>query len=281
MRDDSPASRTALMVAGYRARATARDNPVCTDPWASDLAGELGLQLAENFDKSFAHMELWIALRVRYLDDQVAAFCDSGVRQIVMLGAGLDTRAARLARDGVRFFEVDHPSTQQHKRAEIAKLAGYPVDAATFVSCDFENQDFLDQLTGAGFDPSAPAVIVWEGVVPYLTEPAIRATATRIADGCHDRTMLFFDFVGKRLLQGSARNKDKETLDYVDDLGEPLHFGTNDILPLLYECGFGYVRSLSFDEIGLAYTGTYAREREFRFQSMAVASKTVPADLWP
>ncbi len=281
MRDDSPASRTALMVAGYRARATERDNPVCNDPWSKALAGDLGLSLADKFDKSFGHMELWIALRVRYLDDQVVRFCDRGVNQIVMLGAGLDTRAARLGRQGVRFFEVDHPSTQDHKRAEIAKLDGYPVDAATYVSCDFENQDFLDQLSGAGFDPAAPAVVVWEGVVPYLTEPAIRATASRIADGLHAESMLFFDYVGKRLLAGTARDKDKETLDFVTDVGEPLHFGTNDILPLLYETGFGYVRSLDFNEICLAYTGTYERAREFRFQSMAVASKSVPADLWP
>lgn len=269
------------MVAGYRARASSKSDPVCSDPWAEALAGAEGLELADKFDKNFAHMELWIALRVRFLDDQVERFCDRGIDQIVMLGAGLDTRAARLARDGVRFFEVDHPSTQAHKREEVARLDGYPVDNATYVACDFENQDFLDQLVGAGFDPARPAVVVWEGVVPYLTEPAIRATASRIASGLHAQSMLFFDFVGKRLVQGNARDKDRDALDYVDDLGEPLHFGSNDILPLLYDCGFRYVRSLDFNEICLSYTGTYERAREYRFQQMAIASPTVPTDLWP
>lgn len=269
------------MVAGYRARATARDNPVCNDPWARALAGAEGVALADRFDDSFAHMELWLALRVAYLDAQVELFTERGVDQVVVLGAGLDTRAARLARAGVRFFEVDHPATQNHKREEVAVLDGYPVDAATYVSCDFENQDFLDQLVAAGFRAGAPAVILWEGVVPYLTEPAVRATASRIAEGCHENTLLFFDFLGKRMAQGNVRDKDKESLEYVDDLGEPIQFGTNDILPLLYDSGFRYVRRLSFDEIALVHTGSYNRERAFRFQWMTVASRTVPAGMWP
>jgi methyltransferase (TIGR00027 family) len=278
MEIDSPASRTAMMVAAYRARATARDQPVCDDPWAGALAGDEGAALATRFDAKFGHMELWIGLRVAFLDMQVRHFtADRGVKQVVILGAGLDTRAARLARDGVRFFEVDHPSTQAHKREVLATLDGYPVDAPAYVACDFERDDFLTQLEGAGFDPAQPAVIVWEGVVPYLSEEAIRATTNKIATACHPATMLFFDFLGKRMAGGTQiRDKDKDTRNYVDDLGEPIQFGTNDILPLLVREGFRFVRVHSFDEIALAMTGTYEREREFRFQFVARASLTPP-----
>ncbi len=277
MEADNEASRTAMMVAAYRARATARANAICNDPWAEALAGPEGAALAQRFDALFRHMELWMALRTAYLDRQVRDYTGAAhdYRQVVILGAGLDTRAVRLARAGVRFFEVDHPATQAHKRERVATLDAYDASAATYVPCCFETgDDFLDALTAAGFDASAPAVVLWEGVVPYLTEDAVRETAARIADGFHPRTLLFFDFIGKRMVQGAdLRTKDHGTRDYVDDLGEPLRFGTNDILPLLYDCGFRWVRKLSFDEICLAYTGTYDRTYEFRFQSLVAATR--------
>jgi methyltransferase (TIGR00027 family) len=280
MDETSGASKTAMMVAAYRARATARPDPICRDPWAETLAGARGEALARAFDDKFAHMELWMALRTAYLDGHVRRWTGAPHRfgQVVVLGAGLDTRAARLAAAGVRFFEVDHPATQAHKRDQLAAADGYPVDAATYVPCDFERgDDFVDQLATGGFDPAAPAVVIWEGVTAYLTEPAVRATARRIATGMHERTILLFDHVGKRMGAGEKiRGRDRDTRDYVDDLGEPLRFGSDHTLPLLYDEGFRWVRQLTFDEICLDFTGSYAREREFRFQYISLASRTEP-----
>ena len=280
MQADSPASKTALMVCAYRARASARENPICNDPWAAGLAGSDGMELAERFDQHFPHMELWMALRTAFLDAQVRHWIGQGHSQVVVLGAGLDTRAARLASPGVRFFEVDFPSTQAEKRERLVSLDGYPVDSAEYTGCDFENDDFLDKLVESGFDSNAPAVITWEGVVPYLTEEAVRATARRVADGCHEQTVLMFDLLGKRMAQGSGiKAKDEKTRDYVGDLGEPIRFGINDVLPLLYDEGFRWVRTVSFDEIGLTFTGSYSRDREFRFQRVALASRSVPTSV--
>jgi methyltransferase (TIGR00027 family) len=271
---ETQASRTAMMVAGYRARATARENPVCDDRWAAALAGDHGIELSHRFDASFPHMELWMAVRTAYLDAQVRAWSES-FSQVVLLGAGLDTRAARLARAGVRFFEVDHPATQAHKRERLAAADGYPMDAATFAPCDFEREDFLDRLAAAGFDADAPAVIVWEGVVPYLTEPAVRGTLHRVAAGCHPHTVLLFDYLMKRMGEGAPDlpEHDKQTRQMVADLGEPVQFGINDPVPLLYEEGFCHVRAISFNEICLSLTGTYDRARMFRFQHVALASR--------
>lgn len=279
MDESSAASRTAMMVAAYRARASARPDPLCSDPYAAALAGEEGATLAESFDRAFPHMERWMALRTAYLDAHVVRWTAErhGFTQVVILGAGLDTRAARLARSGVRFFEVDHPATQAHKRAQLALVPGYPAGAAVYAPCDFERDDFLERLSAVGFDPTRPALVLWEGVTPYLSEAAVRATARRIAEGCEPRTVLAFDHVGKRMGAGERlRDKDQDTRKYVDDLGEPLRFGTDYILPLLYEEGFRFVRQLTFDQIGLAITGTYTREHEFRFQYVAVASRTAP-----
>lgn len=272
---DSSASKTALMVAAYRARATRRPDPICSDPWANGMAGALGLELSVAFDRHFPHMELWIALRTAYLDAHVSHLIDRGVGQVVLLGAGFDTRAARLARPDVRFFEVDHPATQAEKRTRLESLRGYPTGGIQFVGCNFESgQDFAAQLAAGGFDAGAPAVVLWEGVVAYLSEEAIRGTLGRVASAFHPDTPIYFDYVGRRLADGERiKASDHAARDEVSRMGEPIRFGTNDPLPLLESCGFRHVRTISFDQIALSLTGTYDRERMFRFQGICVASR--------
>ena len=264
------------MVAAYRARATAAPDPLIRDPYARVLAGDEGMDLARRMDAAGnEHLELWIALRTAFLDDRIARWTAprGPATQVVILGAGLDTRAARLARDGVRFFEVDRPESQADKRERLARLDEYPVSAAVYVACNFEEDDFLDRLTASGFEASAPAVVIWEGVTPYLSERAVRATLRRIATGMQERTVVLFDFLGKKIVEGNVKHaEDLETRDLVRDLGEPLAWGTNDVLPLLYDEGFRRVRVTSFDEIALNRTGTYERARKWRFQAIAESS---------
>jgi len=271
------------MVCAYRARAGRWASPLFVDPWADALAGAEGHEIARRLDASFPPMELWLALRVAYLDRLVDRAVDRlSLRQVVILGAGYDTRAARLPRAGVRYFEVDHPATQAAKRASLARLDGYPVDAATYVACDFEREDPIDRLAAGGFRLAEPALVIWEGVVQYLTEPAIRATASRLAAGLEPRSLVAFDFVGKRLASGQRISEtDHETRAVIGDLGEPIRYGSDDVLPLLYECGFRWVRSLDFNELALEFLGDYERARMFRFQHIALAAARTPGADWP
>ena len=271
------------MVCAYRARASRWPTPLFIDPWAEQLAGSDGHEIARRLDERFAPMELWLALRVAYLDRLVGLAIDRmSIRQVVILGAGYDTRAARLPRVGVQFFEVDHPATQSAKQERLAGLAGYPADAATYVTCNFEREDPIERLTASGFRATEPALVIWEGVVPYLTEPAVRATASRLAAGLDPRSLIAFDFVGKKLAQGQGlQPADENTRAYVGELGEPIQFGSDDMLPLLYECGFRWVRSLDFNELALELLGDYQRERMFRFQHIALAAPRTPIAGWP
>ncbi len=262
------ASQTAALVAAYRARSTAVDG-ICSDEWAARLAGPEGEKLAARLDALSPHMELWVSARARHLDDVVRRLT---APQVVILGAGFDTRAARLATPGRRFFEVDVASTARAKQTRLASLKGYPADAATYVTCDFENENFLTRLEDAGFDANEPAVFVWEGVTYYLTEPAVRATLERVAS-CHPKTTLLFDFVGRRFISGQSKSAaDAGMLQLVRDLGEPMVWGIDDVLPLLFKSGFRRVRVDSFDEIVLRLTSTYDRRRCFRFQYVAETS---------
>lgn len=267
---EKSASRTAMFMAAYRARATKRGSALASDPWAPALAGVEGESLARDYDRVYAHMELWTELRTAFIDAEVAR---TTARQIVILGAGFDTRASRLARDGARFFEVDHPDTQAEKLERLGALSGYPIDAATFVSCDFEAQDFLDRLVTSGLDAREPALVVWEGVTPYLTESAVRATLRRIANGMAPTSVVVFDHVGKKIVSGHVADaRDLASREFVGALGEPLRWGCDDVLPVLYDEGFRRVRSTTFDEVCLNLTGTYDRARKFRFQRLTVAS---------
>jgi len=274
------ASRTALMVAAYRARASTRPNPLMTDPWAAALAGAEGEAIAAKVDRFLTDRELWVALRTAWLDQQLTELVRGPERrqQVVVLGAGLDTRAARLATPGVRFFEVDHPASQREKLARIRLLAGYPVDAATYVECDFEHQDFLERLTEKGFDPARPAVVTWEGVTMYLPEKAVRHTLSRVAFGCEPHSVLLFDHLMRKIVDASRRHeREQVTREFLEDLGERFVFGTNDVLPMLYEEGFRWAYTVSFDELALNLTGTYERSREFRFQRLVMTSRKPPA----
>jgi methyltransferase (TIGR00027 family) len=86
------------MVAAYRGRASAGPDAICHDPWALRLAGPEGEALSRRWDEHSPFMELWMGLRTRYIDDCVQRALDRGIRQVVVLGAGLDTRASRLGR---------------------------------------------------------------------------------------------------------------------------------------------------------------------------------------
>lgn len=269
------ASSTAVMVAAFRARATSKPDAICNDPYAMALAGEDGQLHATAYEKAVPAIELWVGLRTARLDASTRDAIAAGVRQIVILGAGLDTRAARLATSGVRFFEVDAPSSQRDKRERVAKLDGYPIDAATYVECDFVKDDFLDRLVASGFDTEAPAFFVWEGVTYYLPEEAVRATLTRIASGTSPSSVVAFDFFGQRFVKADLKDEmDRAARSRVAEMGEPLRSGFTDLVPVVYECGFRKVHVESFDEIALNYLGDYDRARKFRFQSIAWVSRT-------
>ncbi|WP_170319886.1 class I SAM-dependent methyltransferase [Polyangium spumosum] len=267
------------MIAALRARATERETPLCNDPFARALAGPGGFEDAARYELGYQHIELFVALRTALFDHETTRWLARGCTQVVVLGAGLDTRAARLGQRGVRFFEVDHPTTQADKLARVYALPGYPSENATYVPCDFAVNDFVERLDSSGFRADLPALLLWEGVTYYLDEAAVRATLRRIAEKLDPRSVIVFDHVGKRMGQGDVRDPSSVAArEGVAEMGEPVVFGVDHALPMLYEEGFRRARCASFDEIALNLTGTYDRARTFRFQHAVVAS--VAEDVW-
>jgi methyltransferase (TIGR00027 family) len=140
--------------------------------------------------------------RKRYADDQVLAALDT-TDQLVVLGAGFDTRAYRVADpDRVRVYEVDLPANIDAKRTRVRAVLGAVPGHVRLVPVDFESGDLAESLTAAGLDFERPVMVVWEAVTQYLTEDAVRRTFALLARAAPG-SRLIFTFVRQDFLDGT------------------------------------------------------------------------------
>jgi methyltransferase (TIGR00027 family) len=182
-------SLTAMAVAYLRnVHATEHAAPVYRDTRSVQLVPEDALQRVRTLMDGFSReavdaLVLVLVVRHRIVAERVADANERGVRQLVILGTGLDTLAFALPAWGEawRVFEVDHPATQEWKRARIASLGWTMPPNLIFAPCDFESQDLLSALAAAGFDQALPSVVTVLGVTDYLTRDATRATLRQLA----------------------------------------------------------------------------------------------------
>lgn len=168
MRDDAP-SQTARGVAAHRLDyerlAAPYGDPAADEALTRDVADGL-----VRLPGSPRHE--YLRARTAFFDRVVVNSLDRRVRQVVVGAAGYDGRALRYAKPGVRWFEVDHPATQSHKLARIARL-GLDTGHITFVAADFVTDPVADLLTAAGLDSGRPALFLLEGVAAYLEQPVL------------------------------------------------------------------------------------------------------------
>ncbi|MFD9547448.1 class I SAM-dependent methyltransferase [Nocardia salmonicida] len=243
--DNEGPSRTALMTAYARAYHQIADRPlILTDPIAARLLGVTADELSEwaepTSDRrgSDRARRLFFAARARFAEDRVAAAVAAGVRQVVVLGAGLDTFAYRNPHPELRVFEVDHPATQAWKHQRLVAADIDRPATLSFVPVDFETQLLAKELESAGFIRSEPAVFVWLGVVFYLTSGAAQSTLDFIA-GQAEPVEVIFDY-----LQPAETDEDRAHLkaraDRLAAVGEPLfsYFTPDDITARLHALGF-------------------------------------------
>ena len=251
-------SRTAQRVAMRRAAHQLLDEPrVFDDPLAVAIAdgeSERPPVAHQPFSRSLRAL---IAVRSRYAEDQLAQAVERGVRQYVVLGAGLDTFAYRnpFQSAGLHVFEVDHPATQEWKRAQLHDAGIAIPDDMTFAAVDFERQSLHDGLTKAGFEKHHPAFFSWLGVTPYLSRPAFDATIGFIA-GMPSGSGVVFDYAVERSLLSPAQQLALNALaERVARAGEPfqLFFDPAELVSDLARLGFGNIEDLAGDEINARY----------------------------
>ncbi|HTW80902.1 MAG TPA: class I SAM-dependent methyltransferase [Terracidiphilus sp.] len=252
MKADEP-SRTALMIARQRAAHQLLDRgAILYDPFAIKVLGEDEkdvLQFATRHPVASIG-RLFTAARSRIAEDALSRAVEGGVRQIVILGAGLDTFALRNPRRGLKIYEVDHPATQAGKRERLTEAQIAVPPALIFVPVDFERDDVGEKLVAAGFQQNSPAFFTWLGVVPYLTEDAIGRTMDYMSS--IQNSELVFDYMeSPEAFSEELRQIEKARSEQLEKMGErsATRFEPAGIAAILRSHGFCAIEDIGFHQI--------------------------------
>ena len=259
MKPNEP-SRTALIIARQRAAHQALDHgAILYDPFALKILREDEkdvLQFA-NAHPLASIGRLFTAARSRIAEDASSRAVERGVRQIVILGAGLDTFALRNPHGAqIRIYEVDHPATQAGKCERLAEAQIALPPWLIFAPVDFEQDDVGDKLVAAGFQQNAPAFFTWLGVTPYLTQAAIGRTLDYISSIRNSEVV--FDYMEPpEGFSEELRQIEKARAEQLEKMGERSlnRFEPAGIATLLRSHGFCDLEDVDFDEIAARFGG--------------------------
>lgn len=271
MRKAGP-SRTAIGVAIHRAlHQTLDDPPIFTDPFAERILGpEARAAMARGSvgrDAFAPILRTVLAIRARVAEDALAEAVAAGVRQYVVLGAGLDTFGLRNRDPSLMVFEVDHPNTQAWKQRRIAEEGLVVPPNLRFAAVDFTRDDLARELARAGLDPNQSTFFSWLGVVPYLEPAAIQATLRTAGAAAGSSGGIVFDFIApprrwQLLLRFILWLRGRR----VARLGEPFRspLAPDDADQWSREAGFSHVTILTPEEL----TKRYLRGRRQRISPL-------------
>ncbi|MGQ0510434.1 MAG: class I SAM-dependent methyltransferase [Betaproteobacteria bacterium] len=267
-------SRTALGAARHRAVHQILEYPrVFDDPLALRIIGAdeaLAVRAFLELEQSprARAMRAFLAMRSRYAEDGLAEAVDRGVRQYVVLGAGLDTFGYRNPHDwrGLTVYEVDFPATQEWKRRRLAEASIDVPGSLRFAAVDFERQTIAEGLRAAGFRADRPAFVSMLGVVMYLSRAAAMETlgwAGRLALGSE----MVFDFMLPAESLGAAERRSRaRSAAGVARIGEPwvTAFDPGGLAAELRGLGYGRTAVLDTDQGNARYFGK--RDDGFRLR---------------
>jgi methyltransferase (TIGR00027 family) len=234
------------------------DDPVALRIIGQESASALQAD-AHRFETSplSSYLRAFVAARSRFAEDELALGVQRGVRQYVILGAGLDTFAFRnpFPEGVLQVFEVDHPATQSWKRARLDEVAIPLPGNLTFAPVDFETQTLEEGLREAGYDPGQCTFFSWLGVTEYLTPEAVMATLRFLASAPVESGVVFDYMISPSLLNPAQRSRFDALAQRVASAGEPWQafFDPELLTSELRAMGFGTVEDKGPEEINARY----------------------------
>jgi methyltransferase (TIGR00027 family) len=247
-------SGMALMVARQRAAHQLLDHgAILDDPFAVKILREDEKHVLQSANEHpLASIgRLFTAARSRIAEDALSEAVARGVRQVVILGAGLDTFALRNPHGArISIFEVDHPATQAWKRQRLVAAELVPPPWLTFVPVDFERDDLQQKLSSADLQLTSAAFFTWLGVVPYLTHDAIGSTLDYMASVPNSEVV--FDYMEPpEGFSEEMRGVVRERAEQLEKTGERLasRFDPAGIAAILRAHGFSAIEDISFQQI--------------------------------
>ncbi len=253
---------------------------IITDKYAPYYAGQVGSKLVAAMARINPAIRKGIVLRARFMDDYSRTSFQDGIQQVVLLGAGYDSRYLRMPEfRAVRVFELDLDSTQTIKKTLTRRLMGRLPQNVTYVPMDFSKDSIQAKLLAAGFRRDLKTLFIWEGVTLFLNREIIAETLGRLAEfGPGNRVV--FDFVPTELIDDETDYQgNRQLLQLCASINEPLTFGSrpDDIRQLLSEIGFGNIGITSMREAHKMYYGNDRIEDSYFFATAEVGNRQ-PSD---
>ncbi|MFE7551883.1 class I SAM-dependent methyltransferase [Streptomyces gardneri] len=217
-------SYTAQWMAAARYLESQREDALFVDPLAKDLAAPRGFELIDRYEGG--GLLPFISIRTRFLDDAIKdVLAEGGIQQVVLIAAGMDTRAFRLDwPEGTQVFEVDHALLIAEKRRRLDALGAEPRTDRREVSADL-TKEWMPDLEAAGFDRTLPTLWVAEALTFFLTEEQAAGLLQLLASASAPGSHLAFDILGRALLRSPFS---KRWLDTLAADGTPWIFGTDE-----------------------------------------------------
>jgi methyltransferase (TIGR00027 family) len=187
---------------------------ICYDPYAVKFLNPWFYRFMRLFidigyaERTGAGVQGFLVARCRYIDDLVQLSLEEGLEQLVILGAGYDSRAYRFdgLKNGVKVFEVDHPATQRDKIKKVKAVFGELPSYVTYVGVDFNRDTLEERLKACGYDERKKTLFVWEGVVMYLSPEAVNLTLDFILQHSGAGSQVVFDYIYTALMDGSVKH---------------------------------------------------------------------------
>lgn len=262
-------------------------NRLCYDPFAINFIGTTNRII--RIIPPLRKLALWyleqkhpfildcIPARTRYIDEYVNERIDDGIQQLIILGAGYDSRAYRIERlrGKVTVFEVDHPATQKLKIEKIKKISNSLINNVVYVPIDFEKETLPQRMFQSGYDKDKKSLFIWEGVTPVLTAEAVDETLHFVARNSGRGSSIIFNYILKSVVDGTCRAEGAKKIrkafsrggvtDFRSTQGDRLGFGLEEgaIEDFLSKRGYQQIKDISGDYYKAQYfTGPNRNRKE-------------------
>ena len=244
-------SGTAFVVAEFRAEENRERNPLYRDPVVGLFLDEHTRQAADRVAAGCPPVSDLVKIRTRYFDDVLEAQLRSGVRQVVVLGAGLDTRAVRKPAAGVTYFEIDDEATLKLKECRYAQQGIYA--NVTFIPGNYVRDGLIEMLGRNGFDFDLPTYLIWEGNTMYLPIESDRYILSELKHYVK-RFRLSFDYMAEAVI--TKTTGDAEVTRVVENfaqMGAPWVTGIRNVHDLANEFGLNVLDNFTTTDLYKVY----------------------------
>lgn len=270
------ASFTAQGIAFIRALESRKpeEERICYDPYAEKFFGgivslfdRLYSRLMrwfgpgwvyERFEKKGAGVSGFIVARTRFIDDYLSKCINEGIEQLVILGAGYDSRAYRFDKlnNKVSVFEVDHPATQEAKKEVLTTVFGSLPDYVGYVPVDFNEQTLEQRLYEYGYKDDCKTLFIWEGVTTYLVPEAVDSTLAFVVKHSGIGSSIIFDYVYPCAIDGRCKRKEISRMQKFRSIsGEAPVFGLDPdkMEAFLGKRGFNHITNVNSEDLKRMY----------------------------